>query len=73
MPVYKYKSLKEASEDLWFLDDPKTLLKRLRNFYDLKKYLHKAQVIRGIRKFSTFEDANKAKLEEILDNSSRYD
>lgn len=72
MPVYKFKSFEEAEKALWkstkvdrfFLDE-------LTEFYELK-YLLKANIhiTKGIKKFLTLEEANKAKFDEILSQNT---
>lgn len=67
MPVYKYKSFEEAEKALWNNKVDRYYLDDLKEFYKLNEFL-KANVnfTKGIRKFFSFEEADRAKTEEIL-------
>ncbi len=67
MPVYKFKSFEEAEKALWNNKVNKVYLNELKEFYRLKKLLKRdIEIVQGIRKFLTFEEADKAKFEELF-------
>lgn len=57
MPVKKFKTFKEAEEDLWNFYPDEEWIKRAFRLFRLSKFQKKKPVIRGIRKFKTFEEA----------------
>lgn len=58
MPVRRYKSLDEASRDLWVAPSDPTLLRRMQAVLSLVRLAPSAPPIRGVRKFHTIEEAN---------------
>jgi hypothetical protein len=65
MPVYKFKSLEDAENALWYNKVDSEYLKRLREFYELKSFLFKRKQPRGIYKFKTLEAAGEARAKDV--------
>jgi hypothetical protein len=61
MPVKKFKSFQEATEDLWCLHPDQAYYNRVRRFYEFAAHFVKLNHPRGIFKFKSFEEAEAQK------------
>ena len=67
MPVYKYKSLKEAHEALLVKNPDENYYKMLSGFYEIFGKLFTKRFPHGVYKFKTIEEAQKQKEKWILE------
>lgn len=58
MPVYKFRTLKEASVALWASPDDPRLPDRIRGWWKFCARFALTETPRGVRKFATLDDAN---------------
>lgn len=58
MPVYKFRTLKEASVALWASPDDPRLPDRIRGWWGFCARFARTETPRGIRKFATLDEAN---------------
>jgi hypothetical protein len=58
MPVYKFRTLKEASVALWSSPDDPKLPDRIRGWWRTCARFRHTQAPRGVRRFTTLEKAN---------------
>ena len=72
MPVYKFKSFEEAEKALWNSSKvDRFFLDELKEFYELKNLLKAdVNITRGIKKYFTLDEANKAKFDEIISQNT---
>jgi hypothetical protein len=55
--IRKFKTFEEASRGLWNLSPDDTYYKRVSEFFYLGSRLAKLQIVKGIRKYKTIEEA----------------
>jgi hypothetical protein len=58
MPVYKFRTLKEASVALWASPDDPRLPNRIRSWWQSCERMSVTHSPRGLRKFRSIEEAN---------------
>lgn len=58
MPVYKFRTFKEASVALWASPDDPKLPDRIRGWWRFCARFARTQAPRGVRKFATLDEAN---------------
>ena len=67
MPVYKYKSLREANEALLVKNPDENYYKMLSGFYETFGKLFTKRFPHGVFKFKTIEEAQEQKEKWILE------
>ena len=66
MPLYRYKTFKEAQEALWHSNPDKDYYKKVADLWNFAHALDTFFYPRGIFKFKTIEEANKQQTEVKL-------
>ncbi|MFQ5650428.1 MAG: hypothetical protein ACE5IY_10845 [bacterium] len=69
MPVYKYRSLREAEEALWCLNPDQQYYDQLGMLWEFAQNLNPVSYPRGVFKFKTMEEANKHMDDLILEHA----
>ncbi len=69
MPVYKYKSFKDAEKALWNIDPDEEYYKNAPQLWDIANNLCSVTCPRGIFKFRSIEEANKHRQDWELKNA----
>ena len=69
MGLQKFKSFQEAERALWCFNPDEKYFKQIRELFKLANRLCPPNFPRGIFKYRTMEEANKAKEEWLLQNA----
>jgi hypothetical protein len=69
MGLQKFKSFQEAERALWCFNPDEKYFKQVRELFKLANRLCSPNFPRGIFKYRTLEEANKAKEEWLLQNA----
>ncbi len=72
MPVYKYKSFKEAEKALWNFNPDEAYYKRVADLWEFADKLNPIKYPRGVFKFRNIQEANKHREEIELKHALKY-
>ena len=61
MPIKKFTSFKDASEDLWVFDTNKDYFDSVKNNFEFWSKLSNRKIKKGIQKFTTYDEFIKTK------------